>query len=346
MNLYFLTIVALIILGSKVYFKDFNKSYLSKDSTSCVKGIFILIVIFQHMKVFLKLSHAKNFLMIESAKWLGQLMVTLFLFYSGYGVYESIKKKKQKYVNSIPKNRCLKTWLHFAFAVTLFLLMSFVVEKDYPIKTIFLSYVAWGAIGNSNWYIFGIIFLYFITYLSFKLFDKNDKHAIRMTFLLTFILTLCLSMHRPDYCYNTLWCYPFGMIYSYYKDKIEKVILHDNKKYFISMFLALTSVLILKEYAIKGFMYYELLSIAFCILVVGITMKFNISNPILKWFGDNLFWVYILQRLPMIYLNYIGYNIHPYRYGLIVVVVTIILTSICSYIIPKIDRKIFKEKTS
>ena len=42
------------------------------------------------------------------------LMVTMFLFYSGYGVFESIKKKKEKYINTIPKRRFLKTLINFA----------------------------------------------------------------------------------------------------------------------------------------------------------------------------------------------------------------------------------------
>ena len=37
-------------------------------------------------------------------------MVTTFLFYSGYGIYESIKSKK-KYIDNFFKNRILKLFI-------------------------------------------------------------------------------------------------------------------------------------------------------------------------------------------------------------------------------------------
>ena len=344
MNIYFVFIVFLILFFSKYFFKSFNKDYMSKQSTSCVKGVFILIVFYSHIKNYINTDISKNFLMLGLRDWLGQLMVTLFLFYSGFGIYESIKKKKKEYIDSIPKRRCLKTILHFAFAVTLYLILSFIINKSYPIKTILLSYIGWNSIGNSNWYIFGIVILYFLTYLSFQIFDKNDKLAIRMSWILTIIFTLGLSLYRPDYCYNTLWCYPLGLTYSYYKNDIEKIFMKENKKYLIALILTFISVFILKKYAVNGFMYYELLSIAFCLLIVLITMKINLQSKILKWFGDNLFWIYILQRLPMIYLTYTGYNIHPYRFCLICFIITIIISIICKQIVTKLDGLIFKGK--
>ena len=43
---------------------------------------------------------------------LEQLMVTMFLFYSGYGVMESIKRKGDDYIKSFPKKRILTTLIN------------------------------------------------------------------------------------------------------------------------------------------------------------------------------------------------------------------------------------------
>ena len=39
--------------------------------------------------------------------------MAMFLFYSGYGVYESIKRKGTPYIDNFSKNRLLKTFIEF-----------------------------------------------------------------------------------------------------------------------------------------------------------------------------------------------------------------------------------------
>ena len=41
MNLYLLMILVLTLIGIKITIKTNNKNYLSKENTSCIKGIFI-----------------------------------------------------------------------------------------------------------------------------------------------------------------------------------------------------------------------------------------------------------------------------------------------------------------
>jgi hypothetical protein len=74
--------------------------------------------------------------------------------------------------------------------------------------------------------------------------------------------------------------------------------------------------------------FYELQAMLFTLLIVFISKKIQFKSKILYWFGNNLFWVYILQRLPMLVLKEIGFNVHAYRFALISFVITIILTLI------------------
>lgn len=78
--------------------KGDNPDFLTKSKTDAIKGIFIVIVFINHIKEYyiqagadLSAWYDKAFFLPASA--LGQLMVVMFLFYSGYGVVESIKKK-------------------------------------------------------------------------------------------------------------------------------------------------------------------------------------------------------------------------------------------------------------
>lgn len=82
---------------------------LTVSRTTCVNGIFVLLVFLSHFCQYMDTSALPFFqpyLLLRSI--LGQLIVAPFLFYSGYGVSEQIKKRGIEYVNAIPKSRMLK----------------------------------------------------------------------------------------------------------------------------------------------------------------------------------------------------------------------------------------------
>ncbi len=345
MNLYLIGIILSALIGIRLFFKDFNKEYLSRENTTCIKGIFILIVFYSHLCTYMAYQPEKDGIMMFVRNFLGQLMVTMFLFYSGYGVYESIKNKKKIYVNSIPKKRFLKTLINFDIAVLTFAIINYIMGVDYGLKENLLALTGWGCIGNSNWYIFAILCLYITTYVSFNIFEKDYKKALVLNWILTIISMIGISVYRGpgySYCYNTLICYPLGMTYSYYKDEINKL-MFNNKKYVLTLLTVLISFIIFRKTDQTNVINYSLLSISFVILTLLATMKINLKSPILKWCGDNLFWLYILQRIPMMILKRIGYVTgNAYRYALICFVATIILSVIYNKLTKLLHEKILK----
>ena len=72
--------------------KGIDGDALSKERTTMINGIFVVIVLFSHFN-----SYATSDIAVDKIYYLffkiGQLTVTPFLFYSGYGIYESIKNK-------------------------------------------------------------------------------------------------------------------------------------------------------------------------------------------------------------------------------------------------------------
>ena len=345
MNLYFIFIVIISLIGIQFCFKNGNKDYLSKTNTSCIKGLFVLIVFYSHFTQYTKVNISKDFLMYDIKMFLGQLMVTLFLFYSGYGIFESIKNKKN-YLNDFPKKRILKTWLHFVVAVFLFFILALVLgNQDLSIKRVLLSFIGWNQLGNSNWYIFAIIALYITTLVSFSIFNKKEDYrkAIVLNYILTIVLIMFLSIYKELYCYNTLLCYCAGLTYSLHKEEIEKK-LFNRKKYIFILIITILSFFTLYHFKGTNFWYFEVYSIVFCLLVIELSIIINLRSKILKWYGDRLFWFYILQRIPMIVLTELGYSNHPYRFALIAFVVTTVLTGIFDYVMKYLDKFIFKEK--
>ena len=74
MNIYLLLLVIAALIGSKIYLKDFNHEYLNIDTTSCIKGLFVLIVFYSHIASYVEFSSSNDFFMTKFILFLGQLM--------------------------------------------------------------------------------------------------------------------------------------------------------------------------------------------------------------------------------------------------------------------------------
>ena len=110
-------IVALILccLWKVKISKGFNFEYLSQDVSNSIKGIFAIIILFSHIRGYITLSPNNIFDTSFNTiiSYIGQLMVAIFLFYSGYGIMESIKKKKKEGKNQAREKKTGKIFRLF-----------------------------------------------------------------------------------------------------------------------------------------------------------------------------------------------------------------------------------------
>jgi membrane-bound acyltransferase YfiQ involved in biofilm formation len=244
---------------------------------------------------------------------------------------ESIKKKKMSYVYNIPKNRLLATLFRFDIAILLFLLLGLLVGQKYSLKTVMLSLIGWSAVGNSNWYIFVILLLYVITYISFMIFKdkKNYIPGILCVLLLSvlYIVLIMTTKVKGSFWCDTVLCYPLGMFYSVHKERIEKAV-NKNRFIYYLMLLSLILLFLFLNYFVNrniSFVIDLVQMLAFVMMVVIATMRFSFDNKILYWLGNHLFEIYILQRIPFILFKHYGINNNIYLYMFLCIVSTALL---------------------
>lgn len=142
-----------------------HADYIDRGQTDSIKGIFAIIILYSHMRwgIIPPPSGSYDRLFIFMLNFLGQLMVVMFLLYSGYGIMESLKRNKEKYIKTFFTHRLVKVWLMFAIAVSLFCILNFVLDRSYPVNNYILCWIGWESVGNSNWFVFDILLLYAIT---------------------------------------------------------------------------------------------------------------------------------------------------------------------------------------
>ena len=323
MDLILLCVVILSFIGVKTDFSvGYLNTYLKRGQATAVNGVFVMLVFLRHFKEYIMCgSYDKIFWQIDGL--LDQLIVTTFLFYSGYGIWVSLKTKRD-YLQKFPK-RIFSVWLQFAIAVCLFLFLNLFKGKVYSIPTILLSFTAWESVGNSNWYILAILVLYTLSYIG-GLMTSQDRLTTTIFVAVgccVYVVMLILC-GKGNWYYNTIFCYPLGMLFGEYEQKI-RTLLEKTGTYLMivmSCTAAFTASYLcaMRCHGVIWLVTVELRGIFFVLLVVLATSRIEIGNPVLNWLGKHTFEIYILQRLPMIALSGIGMN--QYVYFLICVVVT------------------------
>ncbi len=336
---------SLLLGGVKVAQKnEYFMDYCSPENTARVNAVFSILIFFSHVTGYIDLTGDINEIYFDFRNFIGQGVVVTYLFYSGYGMMESIKRKGMNYIKSMPFNRFFKLWYHFAIVIALYVIVGLATGRKFKLVNVLLSLTGYKAVGNSNWYLFVTFALYIIVFVSFMMF-RNKKHfAVASVFVLTMIFMICeRSLHLPPRFYNTVLCLPLGMLFSLLKPYFEKILTKND----IIWFTAFSSLLLVTVYFAlnrKTGLNYYLYMLTFVVLIVVATMKINVKSSVLDWFGAHIFSFFILQRLPMIILQYLGFNKQPYAFILISFFATVFLSVVFDESMDKLDGIIFKKK--
>lgn len=324
--------------------RKFNNDYLSRDTTTAIKGIFVFLVFVCHFSQYYTFAAEPG----QQFYWFrhnsGQLVVTMFLFYSGYGIFESIKKKGSGYVRQFPKNRILKTLIHLDVAVLIYLALNMILGISFKKSDILLSFIGWSSIGNSNWFMFAILAQYIIVFIAFMIFRKHKLPALITVSVLSVAYMFVMMKYKQSYWYNTALCLPLGMWYSYMKVGLEKAIMKNNFTY-ILFFAIFASMYFYSHKHSDDLIYYEIWMLSFTVLVVMLSMKVNICNKALMWLGNHVFSIYILQRIPMIILTKNHIHIGSVSFTFVACfAATAVLAEVFDLITGAADKKLFAPK--
>lgn len=243
----------------------------------------------------------------------------------------------------MPVKRILLTLLHFDCAVLLFCIVDKLLGRHYPLKQTLLAFTGWTSIGNSNWYVFAVLFTYIFTWIAFAILKKYPVAALVVTTMLTMVYIVVVHHYRPQegWWYNTILCYPAGMWYSYFKKWIEKVLFNEKypNTYYIVLLASVIAV-ILGRPRIGRLSVYIIWTLCFIAMVVLLTMKISVHNKILNWFGMYTFELYILQRIPMMFFSDLGLKSRPYIFLICSIAGTMALAWLFKKALNYMDQKI------
>lgn len=341
-----LFVLLFLITLWKMDIRSYQSGYIAVSSTNAIKGVFAVIILYSHMRGYIVLSDSfMDSLYVKILNYIGQLMVAMFLFYSGYGIMQSYKSKIG-YEKLFFKRRILKTLIHFDFAVGAFLLVSLILDTSYDVSTYITCWVGWTSIGNSNWFIFDILALYLVCFIVMKLGPHLFRNHNNMGVICAGVTlaTVCLwfflhYMKDGNWWVDTIFTFPLGMWYSYGKNRLEKKM--KLPRVYYSTFILLFVLFIVWHY-VKGVDKIGICSCMFCILIILLTMKVKFDNEILQWLGTHAFSIYILQRLPMIIFDHMGFSNNLVLFISLTIPSVLLLSFLYNKMLEQIDKVMFK----
>lgn len=338
MNILVIILLAVALWGCRLSVSG-HDDYLGREQTGAIKGIFAILILYSHMRGYIapELLEEHSFIYLKLIGVLGQLIVVMFLLYSGYGIMEALKRDRRRYTDTFLRHRLLRVWIMFASAVGLFMILNLLLGREYPLHVNLLALTGWTDIGNSNWFMFDIMVLYLLTYLSLIAADRLGlqlTHVVAAVYVLTLLLMFILMwVGKWPYWYDTILAYPTGMLYSVYKTQIERRLRGRN---WVIAFVGTGSAFGLcyalghnrhHPEAVQT-LFHILSTSLFGLAIVITTMKLRIHNRALNWLGINAFAIYILQRLAMITCTHFGLNDKPLLFSAVVIPATLLIAAI------------------
>ena len=199
---------------------NFFLDYMKLDNTNSIKGIFVWIIIFSHKSTY---GNFKSYMYYKILANLRQKVVSMFLFYSGFGILESYKKKGINYAKTLPI-KALIIFIKSQLIILIYLFVNiFIFKYKITLKQYFLAIIFKSSLGNSNWFAFTIIIFYLYAYLSFRF--LNDKIIFGLI-IISFLCYLHCNKNFKIYLYIiTIFRIIFFQLIQFYALYLDFIIL-------------------------------------------------------------------------------------------------------------------------
>ena len=265
--------------------------------------------------------------------FLGQFVVVPFLFYSGYGIMESINNKDD-YIKTFPKKRFLKIVVQFAIITVLYIILHLCLSSGYSLPYVLLSFTGITSIGNGGWYILSTFTFYVAIILCFNLFKKNKALAtVGVTFCLVLLMAVEILLDFPTYYYSTTIFFAVGMFYSLLKKPFDKVVMKNNVVWGICLLISVLGFAVLKGFMDKSVLFYPIWCGFGMLMILFVTMKVRVENKALVWLGKTTFFNFTLQGISQIVFT--KFLTNNYLIYILVIVVSLLLTYLADLLFKK-----------
>lgn len=293
-DLLVIALLFLLLWNARIAGRDeFFEDYLSRERTCMIKGALSLVVMFHHMA-----QKTSTGWIFQSFTRFGGLVVTMFFFYSGYGLMKSYLVNPD-YQKSFLRRRIPVVAVPYLIANVIYWLAYCCLGFRLSIRMLLHNLSCGGLLVQYSWYAVVILLFYLAFYILMFLGKRKTAIIIGAAVFLAAWDSLCIRRVFPEYWYGTSHILLVGMLWA----SCEKRILEFIKRRYITVVVvsaaAFCAAFVLSRplpgkigLAVRGVMY-----IVFAVLVLTIQLKASLGNRWLRFLGGISFEIYLYQGI-------------------------------------------------
>lgn len=218
------------------------------------------------------------------------------------------------------------------------------------------------------WFIVMSLVLYLLTWLSLTLVSfspDRPRRSLVAILILSVLIAVVVSLmfpYKPSCWLDTEWCFPVGMVYALYGNRLE-ILLNKTR-----IPCSLWGILLVSA-SLWGLWHFRLFARGFgwltgvslgnlsiihyssamaCVFALGITWLFasvtwsRVPRP-LVWLGQNAFFLFLFQYVPMGYFRHLGLSAaHPRLSILLAFALAICLAALMKWVFSCVSHRFTK----
>ncbi len=303
--------------------REWQEEPLSLDKSKAIQGFAAVAIIVHHLSQEL----AETAGAIGFFSELGVIFVGIFFFFSGYGLYTSLKTK-DNYLKGFLKKRFVTILIPFYMCNLVFVVASCISGAKFTPLQLLAVLSGWSLINMHMWYIVEIAILYIAFFLIYRLIKNRTAATVVMSiFVLAMIAGSLMLCHGSDmscsywfqgeWWYNASFLFVIGIIVSKHSEGLRKIA-RKGYIFLLAAFTALSGLLGVQTfYMLRKYSYWSeipgedpryldkirCLSVQlpwiFCFVcfLLLIMMRVRFGNPVLKFLGSISLELYLIHNL-------------------------------------------------
>jgi peptidoglycan/LPS O-acetylase OafA/YrhL len=319
-----IALALLLFLGLKPSkLREWQEEPLSLDKSKAIQGFAAVAIIVHHL--------AQELAQDAGAIWffteLGVLFVGIFFFFSGYGLYTSLKTK-ENYLKGFLKKRLVTILVPFYMCILVFTAAACICGTRFTPLQLLGVLSGWSLINQHMWYIVEIAILYLAFYVIYRLIKNRTAATVVMgIFVIAMMAGSLMLAHGKDmsasgwfqgeWWYNSSFLFVIGIIVSKHSEGLRRI----ARKAYIILLLGLAALLVLlgpqTVYMLRRYSYWSEIPgetraildklrclsvqlpwiICFVLFLLLIMMRVRFGNPVLKFLGSISLELYLIHNL-------------------------------------------------
>ena len=325
-----IALALILLIGIKPSkLREWQEEPLSLDKSKAIQGFAAVAIIVHHLSQELTEQAGA----IRFFEGLGVLFVGIFFFFSGYGLYTSLKTK-ENYLKGFLKKRLVTILIPFYMCILVFTAAACIGGMKFTPVQLLGILSGWFLLNQHMWYIVEIAILYIAFYIIYRLIKNRTAATVVMgIFVIAMMAGSLVLCHGKDmsasgwfqgeWWYNSSFLFVIGIIVSKHSEGLRKI---ARKGYIVLLviFGALTGLLGPQtQYMLKNYSYWSEIPgetraildklrclsvqlpwiICFVIFLLLVMMRVRFGNPVLKFLGSISLELYLIHNLFLMGLH-------------------------------------------